>query len=394
MKSSSLIGSAMMILMASCQFVGNEGKNGHAAVELSPEQQYIKDFFSSYESHLTTQLNTCGCPGMAIAVVKDTSIVYLNGFGVKSTLTREPVGIHTVFRLGSLSKGFSAVLATKLVEEGCLNWQDKVQRYLPEFALASAAETQKVEIRNLLSHTLGLPSQAYTNLIEAGQTIDQIMPAFKKVKMLHKVGEMHAYQNATFSIIERIVEECKPNQSFEELLYEEIFRPLHLEDVTTSYDKMMSTQDKAQPHEFKDSSYNFQPVPISQKFYNSVSSGGVNASISDMAEWLQFLLGNRPEVMDSATLSTLFQPQIATTYERKTFNHWNGVENSYYGLGWRILDYRTGQIFYHGGYVNGFRSEIAIDQRNKIGICALFNSTCGYSDVVIPSFFDYYFAYF
>ena len=131
------------------------------------------------------------------------------------------------------------------------------------------------------------------------------------------------------------------------------------------------------------------PVPINEKYYNAVSSGGINASASDMGKWLLLLTGNHPEVISKRTLEDIFDPFV-TIRNRRYSRYWNGVNESHYGMGWRVLDNHGQKIVYHGGYVNGYRSEIAFAPEDGVGICILINTHSSYPLTVIPDFFNHF----
>ncbi|HEY5615879.1 MAG TPA: serine hydrolase domain-containing protein, partial [Bacteroidota bacterium] len=109
-----------------------------------------------YDAYVDEFLAESNAPGAAIAIVKDDRIVYIRGFGSRKIGEGEPVDTNTAFRLASLSKGFASVLTALLVKDSVLRWDDRVVTYLPTFSLKDRAGTQRLTIRNLLSHTTGL----------------------------------------------------------------------------------------------------------------------------------------------------------------------------------------------------------------------------------------------
>jgi beta-lactamase class C len=92
-------------------------------------------------------------------------------------------------------------------------------------------------------------------------------------------------------------------------------------------------------------------------------------------------------VADS-TLDRVFEPVIGTGGERSVLRHWVRRNDAYYALGWRILQHDTDTIIYHGGYVNGFRGEIAFNRRDDVGICVLMNASTELGTLAVTSFFD------
>jgi beta-lactamase class C len=202
-------------------------------------------------------------------------------------------------------------------------------------------------------------------------------------------GQRYAYQNAAFAMIEKILEQASGGTAFTRLLETELVEPLNLKHLSFTYEAMVSDTQAAAPHK-RDSINHYQPCSLTSKYYNVVSAGGINASASDMAIYLKLLMGHYPEVIGRQALDSMFAPRINTDHHRREYNYWPGVIQSYYGLGWRILDLGDHHRYYHGGYANEFRAEIAIDPSYKIGICGLFNAPCPLSDSLVPAFFEQY----
>lgn len=364
----------------------------HTSAEIHPPQKTLTaldSFILEYSGYFSHQLAICNCPGAALAVVKDTSLTWVQGYGYSNLATFQKTDENTVFRLASVSKGFASLLTAILVDRGLLHWSDPVIKYIPDFGLNPDSETPHVTVTQVLSHSLGLPYHSYTNLVEEGMTIASIIPLFKSVPLNLAPGERYAYQNAAYAMIEKILEQASGGTPFTTLLDNELVRPLKLDHLSFTYEAMQKDSNAAVPHK-KDSINHYSPTALTSKYYNVVSAGGVNASASDMAIYIKLLMGHYPEVITPAALDTLFAPRVNTEHHRRDYNYWPGVNQSYYGLGWRILDMGDHHRYYHGGYANEFRAEIAIDPSYKLGICGLFNAPCPIADYLIPSFFEHY----
>ncbi len=363
-------------------------------VALEPEpEEWVMDkslalYLEKFEQGFTEGLNDEQIPGAAVAIVKDGRVIYQKGFGVKERGKPEKVDENTVFRLGSLSKGFASVLSGVLAEEGVVGWDYPVSRYLMDFRLNDPKQTGRIQVRHLLSHTSGLPRHAYTNLVEDGLTLDMIIPRFEQVPLISREGAQHSYQNAAYSVIEKVLE-AKTNADFNTLLYEKLLNPLEMVHSSTSYDGIFNSGNKASPHLYVSRTRGRVPVSISGKYYNAVSSGGVNASASDMGKWLLLLTGHYPDVISQETLAEIYEP-FATIRNQRFSRYWDGVNESHYGMGWRVLDNHGQKIVFHGGYVNGFRSEIAFSPEDGIGICILINTNSSYPLKVIPDFINHF----
>lgn len=348
---------------------------------LDPQlEAFIKDYHRYFEdSMILTQT-----PGAAVVIVKDSQIVFIRGYGLRAEGRPERVDEHTVFRLGSLSKGFASILTAKLVEEGKLKWTAKVQQYLPDFDMIDTAQAARLEVRHLLSQTTGLPYHAFSNLIEQGFDSTYVLAQYPHTRLAGKEGEYFSYQNAAYSLIEPILEQAS-GKSYNQLLSEKIFQPLGMSDASSDYASMVSSLNHALPHRYTRNGWSVDS--ITHRYYNFVAAGGVNASISDMGKWLVALLGDQPDVVSTGVLKEVFTPVIGTGLERPTLSGYIDRDSAYYGKGWRILEHHADKLIYHAGFVNNFLCEIALNPQDGIGICVLFNAPSPISGKCIPAFF-------
>ena len=215
----------------------------------------------------------------------------------------------------------------------------------------------------------------------------ELLPLFSEVDLIGKPGSVYSYQNAVFSLIGEVIRNVS-GKSYEQTLQDEVFGPLGMSDASASMDGFLAHTNAAMPH--KGTGYgNWRQLAPSPKYYNAAPAGGVNASATDMARYMLAMLGNRPDVISRETLSQLGKPRIITPVRYRYFNNWKNLNKVYYGLGWRVLDMGNGEnLLYHGGYVNGYRSEIALYPAKGIGICVLFNGASDISDECIPRFLE------
>jgi beta-lactamase class C len=340
-----------------------------------------------FEKYIYKSVEDNPVPGLAIAIVKDDKLIYRKTIGVRDVETAAPVDEHTVFRIASLSKGFAPVLTGLLAEEGCLNWEDKVLTYLPNLELKNPKYAQQLNLLHVLSHTTGLPRHAYSNLVNDGVPYDTILQKLKNVKFTHAPGTFYNYQNVVFSLIGDVIEKAT-RQSYEEALTERLFKPLGMRDASASYLGFLTTDNVAMPHMPIENGY--RRIDMVKNWYEVGPAAGVNASISDMAEWLQLLLGNRPDVASDDVLHRVLTPYVRMSNRDGVVKGWSGLERAWYALGWRVVETEDRVITYHGGFVNGYRSEIAFDREAKIGIAILSNGHSWGIAGAIPKFFELY----
>jgi beta-lactamase class C len=260
-----------------------------------------------------------------------------------------------------------------------------VLQHWPGFRLKSSDYTKAVTLRHVLSHSTGLPYHTYTNMIEEALPFDTLISYLRDIKLVSEPGTLYSYQNVGYSLIGKVVSEAT-DKSYETLLKEQVFEPLGMNNASTDYQSFVSNSNIAQPHILN--SGKLRPTQIRNTYYNVSPAGGVNASIQDMAQWLKALLGNREDIIKKSTIDSLFTPQVLANSRNRNFNQWQRVQKAYYGLGWRIINFSRDTMVYHGGYVTGYRSEVALLPSEKIAICVLTNAPGVVADTSLPLFFQ------
>jgi beta-lactamase class C len=349
-----------------------------------PPNPILTKVIQEYEREIIELMDRTNSPGAAIAIVKDSTVLYIRGFGVKTAGTKDSVNVQTVFRLASVSKCFASFLTGTLVEDGVLHWDDKVVTYVSDFALKSDQQTRQINLTHVLSHTTGLPYHTYTNLVEEGLDLKTLLEKLKEVNLSSEPGQEYSYQNVAYSVIGEVIQKAT-GKSYEEKMKEDVFTPLHMKNASMDYKTLMANKNIARPHRM--AKRKWMPTRINDTYYNVAPAGGINASISDMAEWMKALLGHREHVIKKQTLQHLYSPAVAARSKNRNYAKMERGSKSYYGLGWRILHYPADTLIYHGGYVTGFRSEVALNPGKDIAICILANAPGELADTAIPIFF-------
>jgi beta-lactamase class C len=328
--------------------------------------------------------------GAGVSIVKGDSIVISDGFGKRNINVDAGVNGQTIFRLGSLSKGFAGILAANLENEGKIDWEDKVSDYIPDFQLGDPSNTEKITLANILSHTSGAPYHSYTNLVEAGLSLTDIAKRFKEVDPISDPGLTYSYQNALFALSGEMMYKAT-GQDITTSLEDRFFKPLEMCSTTMDYKTLVQAENVAVPHSKRRNGW--RSKKLRNSYFNAIAAGGINASADDMAKWMRFLLGHNPEIMSKQALEEAFKPAIEIKGHYKYYQRWPGHQSSYYGFGWRIhkfVEARTRQektIWHHGGSVNNFRNEIAVYPEADLGICVLLNNNSRLARTVVPDLY-------
>lgn len=388
-----LIGGGLLILLIIFGLVINfQAKNPVEAPSVTPEpiepalpNPYVERLLNEYEDEILELQKQTKTPALAIAIIQDSTILFMKAYGVREVGKPDSIDIHSVFRLASVSKCFAPLLTGLLVEDSVLAWDDRVVQYLPDFKLKSKKNTDSLLLKHVLSHSTGLPYHTYTTLVEDGLDLPSMIHELRNVDVIADPGEMYSYQNVAYSIIGEVIR-ARTGKTYQQLMKQRVFDPLGMRDASMSYDAVMQNENVAQPHLHWRNGW--KATRISDTYYNVGPAGGVNASISDMAQWLKAMLGTRKNFVSKSTLDKIFTPMVKAKTKNRYFRKWVGRSDSHYALGWRVLNFENDTLLYHGGYVKGYRSEVAIDRRSRMAICVLSNGPGRLVDNSVPLFFN------
>ncbi len=348
------------------------------------QQDQLKEALNTY---FQKALAAGDIVGVGVSIVQGDSILISDGFGKRSVNENTVVDGETVFRLGSLSKGFGGVLAASLQSEGKLSFDDQIVKYLPDFSFGDENNTKSVRFEHILSHTSGTPYHSFTNLVEAGISVAKIANRFDEVAPISIPGQQYSYQNAMFAIGQEVMRKAA-GADVKTLLTDRFFTPLGMSHISMNHADLLQEKNVALPHRRNGKSW--RATPLTDKYYNAVLAGGINASSVDMAKWMRFLLGHNPDVLESVSMKQAFEPFITFKNKNKYYQRWDGHVKSSYGFGWRIHEYQKADapdietVWHHGGSVNNYRNEIAVYPASDLGICVLLNGNSKLARNVIP----------
>ena len=325
-------------------------------------------------------------PGLAVAIVQNGRVLSARGYGVTDARNGEPVDAHTVFRLASLSKSFAGTVTGILVNDGVLRWDSRLTDYVPDFRLSMPNAAQQLTVADLLSHRVGLTHNAYDRDIEANADFHSLTMKMANAPMTCAPGQCYAYQNVAFSLVGDVVF-AATGQFYSEEVARRIFKPLGMHDASYGLDGIEASARWAKPHVRGGGGW----VPLRPKptYYRVAPAAGVNASISDMAQWLIAQTGHRPDVLPAPLLATLHSPLIATPGELRGAS-WRRtrLSSAGYALGWRVFDYAGHDLVFHGGAVQGYRGTMALLPDHDLGIALLWNSESALPSGLLPTIID------
>ena len=325
-------------------------------------------------------------PGMAMAIVQNGRVLSARGYGVTDVSEPQAIDGHTVFRLASLSKAFAGTMAGLLVNDGSLRWDSKVHDYVPGFQLSDPMATRRVTVADLLSHRVGLQSHnAYDKDIEANADYYTVSQKLASAPLTCTPGQCYNYQNVAFSLIGDVVF-AATGSFYDQAVDRRIFKPLGMNDASIGLTGIESSARWARPHvRSRNGWVSLMPKPT---YYRLPPAAGVNASASDMAQWLIAQTGHRPDVLPAPLLATLQAPIIATPGEMRRGWRRERVQSASYALGWRVFDYAGRQVVFHAGAVQGYRGLVALVPERDLGIAIMWNSDSSLPSGLLPTILD------
>jgi CubicO group peptidase (beta-lactamase class C family) len=325
------------------------------------------------DEYVTRAMREWRIAGLAVAVVKNDSVVYARGFGTREVGKPEPVDTNTIFAIGSNTKLFTAVASGMLVDDGQLAWDEPATRYLPGFQLYDPWVTREVTLRDLLSHRTGLGDQA-GNMIAFGSANDrrEVLRRTRFMKPSSSFRSRFAYQNLMVLAAGEVAASAA-GVSWDELVTTRILRPLGMRSTSTSVSELSRAGNVATPHTATSTS--IRPMPW-RNIDNIGPAGSINSSVADMARWLRFLLrdgrvNGRP-LIRPGTLREIEAPQTIIGCGDDTLR--KSTHFCAYGLGVLMSDYQGVKVLSHTGGIDGMLSDLMFVPERGLGIVVLTNT--------------------
>lgn len=344
--------------------------NSIGASESTLQTTHIVDCVNEIDNLIENALKSFNVPGASVGLVIDDQLVFSRGYGYRNVAEELPVTEHTVFPIASCTKAFTAFILGQLVDEGLVEWDDPVKKYIPELELQDSYTADQLSIRDLLAHRSGIGRNDalwFSSGILRSDLVDY-------VKHLHFVFPLRAgfhYNNLIFALAGTIIEKVT-GQTWEEVVASRIFSPLTMNHSSATLEELLDAEEFSLP--YAQIGLEVERVPFRDPF--PVSPGAaINSNIIDLAKWVQLHL-SRGVFLDKALiqekiLQEMYKVQIPFPL---LSNAPVEIEQLGYGLGWLVSKFRGLDCIYHSGNVDGFSSDIAFLPKEKIGLVILTNS--------------------
>jgi CubicO group peptidase (beta-lactamase class C family) len=351
-----------------------------------------------FDGYVKRVMQTFTVPGLSVAIVKDGKVILAKGYGVRRMGDPAPVDARTRFGIASNTKLFTATAIALLVEEGKVDWDAPVSRYLPAFAMSDPYVTHELTVRDLLVHRSGLGLGAGDLLWWPPSTYNrkEIAQRLRYIPLSTSFRSAYAYDNVLYLVAGELIEAVS-GQSWEDFVRSRILRRIGMNDSDVRHSGATEQGNVAGTHaEVNDTVRPIAPFTSD----NTNPAGGVMTGAADIAKWLLVQLdsgkvANGPPLFSPASAKQLWRevtpvpigdvpggmPELA--HLKPTM--------AGYALGLGVRDYRGYILRQHTGGLPGYLSKLALIPDLRLGVAVLTNQESGAAfDAIAYWVLDYY----
>ncbi len=333
------------------------------------------------DAYVARVMKTFEVPGIGLAIVKDGKVLLARGYGVRTMGDPTPVNAETRFGIASNTKAFTATALALLVEEGKLEWDAPVIRYLPSFALFDPYVTRELTVRDLLVHRSGLGLGQGDLLIWPASTYTrkELVERLRYLRPARSFRYTYAYDNVLYLVAGEVIEAVS-GKTWEDFITSRLLQPLGMSHSAPKTPAAGRPENVAGTHAVIDGK--LVPVPPTTSDIDN-PAGGINSGAGDMARWLitQLDSGRAPggtrlwspastrELWTGVTPMPIRNPPAELAATRPNFQ--------LYAPGFIVKDYAGHKIVTHTGGLSGYVSELTMVPDLRLGIMVLTNQESG-----------------
>jgi CubicO group peptidase (beta-lactamase class C family) len=323
------------------------------AGQSSPRQRLA----AQIDSMAAAALASWPAVGLSVAVLRGGDTIVAKGYGRADLENDLPATAQTVYRIGSITKQFTAAAVMQLVEQGKIALDDTIQRFLPAYH----TQGHRVTIRQLLTHTSGIKSYTslgpeWTSRMRLDLAPDSLVALFQDKPFDFEPGTRFLYDNSGFYLLGMLIERVS-GESYAGYLQQHLFGPLGL-SATRYCDERPLIPHRARGYERDSGRFvNSSPLSMTQPF----AAGALCSTVGDLVRWARSLAAHRP--VSAASYTAMTTPATLTDGSHTT-----------YGFGLVVGDLGGHRKVGHGGGINGFLSEIDDYPADSLTVAVLANS--------------------
>lgn len=325
-------------------------------------------------------------PGGAVAVIKDTEVVYNKGFGFRETGSTVKPDADTQYWIASNTKAFTAASVMILVDEGKLELDKPIKSYIPWFKMYDTFATERVTARDLLTHRTGVPDHGWA-FHNSKWTRKDLVERIQYLEPNHDLRNYLQYNNKMYMVAAYLVEYIT-GQTWESFVQERILNPLGMTSTYFNRTKSRNTGNFARHYydeNGKQNEYKINPGEDPETFWPMGPAGSICSCTKDLVKWLSVFMNkgeyNGIRILSEKSVLEMTRPQMVDTAKL------NFIEQGHLStcLGWFSLYHRGHHVVAHGGF---YGSDILFLPNDGIGVIYLTSKNTPLCDVIANTAFD------
>ena len=337
------------------------------ALCVMPGRANAQEPFPGLDAYVNKAIADWKVPGLAVAIVRNDSVIYAKGFGVQKTGANVPVNDQTLFEIGSSSKSFTATLVAMMVTDGKMKWDDRLVTYLPNLRLQDPVANAELTVRDALTHRTGL-SRGDFAWMAAGISRDEVLRRARFLKPAAPFRSRFIYQNFMFLAAGEAAAKAA-GTTWEDAIQQRIFTPLGMTSSLPLTKQPDRVANLATPHlVWRDTVH----AKTHMDMDDIAPAGSILSNARDMSQWLRFQLGDGTfggkRLVSAAALRETHTPQMLLGSAGDSITRFNT-----YGMGWMVQDYRGRLMWQHGGNTDGMTTAMGVLPDQKFGVAVLSN---------------------
>ncbi|MEO1011336.1 MAG: serine hydrolase [Bacteroidota bacterium] len=312
-------------------------------------------------------------PAMSVGIVKDGALVFFGNYGVLEVGKPQKPDKNTLYAIASNSKAFTSAILGMLVQEGKLDWDDPVQKYLPYFEVYDPWVSQHVTIRDLLCHRVGYGTFSGDVIwYKSDLTSEEIIRRFRHLPKAFDFRSDFGYSNLMYITAGEVIKKVT-GKPWSQNVREKILVPLGMDRTLTSPKDLETKGNYVTPHG-RENERNF---PIAWEDWEEIgATGGLISSVADISKWMIFNLNHgihgRDTLLSVKTRNLVWTPHNNFVINHTEENEWNR-HFSGYGLGWGLSDYHGRLRVAHTGGYDGMITAVTLIPDENLGVVVLTN---------------------
>ena len=314
-------------------------------------------------------------PGLSVGIIKNGEVIFSDGAGVlEEGKKQEPDG-QTLYAIASNTKAFISAAIATLVDEGKLNWDEPVSKYLPYFQLYDPCVSEMATIRDLLCHRVGLGTFSgdaiwYRSVYSA----EEVVKHASAIPQAFQFRSGFGYSNVMFIAAGEVIRKVT-GKSWDQYVKEKFIAPLKMDRTVTSTNDLPGKKNVATPH--NPNGNGNDPLPWVE-WNSSGAAGGIISCTDDMLKWMGMQLNRGIVGTDTfftrADQQMMWTPQVSYTVSDRSREIYGNRNFNGYGLGWGTSEYNSRQMISHTGGYDGMYSAVTLLPTEKIGVVVLTNT--------------------